>query len=437
MLRRTAPRNDTDFPQVWQSFYVSHTLKRTKFYIYVNFVKNKNFINFACFRFTFVAEYDIIDNAIIVACEIEEINRRFFMANELFRKYYAKLRNEGILKAFLCALIVGFAALFVSTIVFMVLEIKAFLVCIAIFGAATLVATPIFYFVKFRPNTKSIAKRIDELGLEERLLTMTQLEGDTSYIAMKQREDALKALNSVNAGLIKFAVSASLIIAVSVSAILGLIPSTIMAVVETMPPVEEQLPEYTLTYKSQDMKMGKVVSWDGELSTSDKDVNGKEVGFVKLTAVEGEDAPQGVTAVPYDGYMFVAWSDEYVGPHGEITPYRLDVSVEKSATIWAIFAEADVGKDDGADDEDLPDDMPWNEDGEPGENGPEIPGQDPSEGTGGRAEANNQVINGETYYGGELDGAISDAMEGVSGNGSIGGEEIGIIGGYLGGIGTN
>ena len=364
------------------------------------------------------------------------------MANELFQKYYAKLRNEGILKAFLCALIVGFAALFVSATVFLFLKIQAIWVCAVIFGAATLLTAPVFYFTKFRPNKKSIAKRIDALGLEERLLTMAQLEGDDSFIAKKQREDALKALETVNAGLLKYAVSASLIVAVVISGIIGIIPPVGAAIAASLPEQPKVEMEYTLTYKSQDMKMGKVVTWDGEQSTADKDVNGKEVGFFKLKVVEGEDASQGVSAVPYEGYMFVAWSDGYVGQHGEVTPYRIDLAVEKSATIWAIFAEAEVGKDDAEFEDEKPDDLPWDEEGEPGEGeGPPIqPEGDPSsnpDGGKGRAEANNQVVDGETYYGGELDGAISDAVDGINGNGSIGGDEIGIIGGYFGGIGTN
>ena len=363
------------------------------------------------------------------------------MANELFQKYYAKLRNEGILKAFLCALIVGFAALFVSATVFLFLKIQAIWVCAVIFGAATLLTIPVFYFTKFRPNKKSIAKRIDALGLEERLLTMAQLEGDDSFIAKKQREDALKALETVNAGLLKYAVSASLIVAVVISGIIGIIPPVGAAIAASLPEQPKVEMEYTLTYKSQDMKMGKVVTWDGEQSTADKDVNGKEVGFFKLKVVEGEDASQGVSAVPYEGYMFVAWSDGYVGQHGEVTPYRIDLAVKKSATIWAIFAEAEVGKDDAEFEDEKPNDLPWDENGEPGqEEGPPEAGGDPTsnpDGGQGRAEANNQVVDGETYYGGELDGAISDAVDGINGNGAIGGDEIGIIGGYFGGIGTN
>ncbi|MBQ8374116.1 MAG: hypothetical protein IJX98_00900 [Clostridia bacterium] len=359
------------------------------------------------------------------------------MASEWLKKYYAKLRNEGILKAFLCALIVGFAALFVSATIFLFVQWKEVWVCAIVFGAATLLATPVFYFTKFRPNKKMIAKRVDELGLEERLLTMTELEGDNSYIAIKQREDAMKALQTVNAGLIKYAVSASLIIAVAVSAIVGIIPPTIATIAAVLPEQEETKIEYTLTYKVQDANMGKIVTWDNEQSTANKDVNGKEIGFVSLKVFEGEDAEQGVTAVANEGYMFLAWSDGYVGPQGEITPYRIDTSVEGNATIWAIFAEADGGLDEEDTEEDSGPNLPWSENGEPNPDAPPIPDDGNGDGSGGRSEANNQVVDGETFYGGELDGAIGDAAEAVSGDGSIGGVAIGIIGGYYGSIGTN
>ena len=141
------------------------------------------------------------------------------MAGELFKKYYRRIAKEGFLKSILSGLVVGFLAMLLTAGLFWYMGWKAVWICGIVGCALTALATYLFYRFKFQPTTKAIAKRIDELGLEERILTMTELEGDESYIAMKQREDALKALGTVHAGLIKIVVSAPLVIATVMSGI--------------------------------------------------------------------------------------------------------------------------------------------------------------------------------------------------------------------------
>ena len=50
---------------------------------------------------------------------------------------------------------------------------------------------------------------------------MAELENDDSFIAMKQREDAMNAMKSVSSEMLKIAVSVPLIAAVAISATLG------------------------------------------------------------------------------------------------------------------------------------------------------------------------------------------------------------------------
>ena len=50
---------------------------------------------------------------------------------------------------------------------------------------------------------------------------MAELENDDSFIAMKQREDAMKAMKSVSSEMLKIAVSVPLIAALAISATLG------------------------------------------------------------------------------------------------------------------------------------------------------------------------------------------------------------------------
>ena len=103
---------------------------------------------------------------------------------KLLEKYYSRLAQESFLKSLLWGLVVGFSALLLSAIVCWYVGFKGIWVCIVLFAAATAISTPLFYFCRFRPTIKQTARRVDSLGLEERLLTMTELEGDNSYLSL-------------------------------------------------------------------------------------------------------------------------------------------------------------------------------------------------------------------------------------------------------------
>ena len=163
---------------------------------------------------------------------IFKMAKEMLMTGELFKKYYSRLAKEGFLKALVCGLIIGFSLLLISAAVFWLADIERFWLCIVLWAVATAVATPIFYYTAFRPTIKAIAKRVDELGLEERILTMTELEKDDSYIAMRQREDAKAALKTIDAKRLKFAISIPLIVSLSVVAVFGSGMTTVAALSE-------------------------------------------------------------------------------------------------------------------------------------------------------------------------------------------------------------
>ncbi|MBO5362727.1 MAG: hypothetical protein J6A46_00190, partial [Clostridia bacterium] len=59
----------------------------------------------------------------------------------------------------------------------------------------------------------------------------------------------------------------------------------------------------------------------------------------------------------------------------------------------------------------------------------------PGEGQGGQYEESNQIIDGETFYGGStFDNAYDTAMGETAGNGNISGDGQSIIGNYMNGI---
>lgn len=336
---------------------------------------------------------------------------------EIFRKYYSRLAKEGFLKALLWGLIIGFSAMLITATVFWFVDFKHFWVAILVFVGISGAVTPIFYFKKFLPTTKSIAMRVDELGLEERILTMTALEGDESYIAMKQREDALKALTTVNAQMLKFAVSLPLIIATAVAGLCGMGMTTVSALSanEVIKSGKDIIEESTAVPPKQFE-----VSYKAEKGGM---IEGKEFQLV----YEGEDALP-VMAIPDDDWIFVEWSDGYTDP------YREDFEITKDMELTAIFAMLEDGADgfDGVPGEegDEAGDKPSDKKGQapPGETEAK-PGE--GEQTGGRYEQNNQVIDGGTYYGDEYAGAYDEAMEEVSQDAGLPGDLSEIIGDYF------
>ena len=124
---------------------------------------------------------------------------------ELFDKYYSRLAREGMLKALFCGLIVGFAVNFAVAFTAWYYGWNGLWWALGAWVVVTAATTPLFYIKKFKPSAKEVAERLDRLGLEERMITMTELEQDDSYIAFRQREDAKLQLEAVERKRIKLA----------------------------------------------------------------------------------------------------------------------------------------------------------------------------------------------------------------------------------------
>lgn len=414
--------------------------------------------------------------------------------DQLLQKYRSRVIRASVLKALCCGLIIGCALLFVSAAVCWFAEIRwGILLSLGLGLAAVVISVPAFYFLKFRPTAKAIAHRIDQLGLEERVLTMVELEKEDSYMAAKQREDTISALRSANHMLIRFVVTVAMLVSISVSGVLGVGMGTISVLYaggfipsgkELFFPSEEKIPgTYTVSY-SIEKGSGSILNWatnevlitsikesgeesnaatglealmqslpegvtagisglgrDGDLSVDGTPAAGETAdekpGNV-FVLQEGEDCIP-VIAAPADGWVFVGWSD------GVRNPYRYDLDVTEDIQVTALFEELDelIGEDDQAegDEGDGSGENGEGEDngkpGEPGEeeSGPSDPNAPPSIGAGGnRDDASSQIMNGNTYYGDYYDDAYSDAMDATSGDDSIPEEVKDIIAGYYEGI---
>lgn len=339
-------------------------------------------------------------------------------AKQLFQKYHKRMVAEGILKATLIGLMAALTVLFVTAAVCWFVGFKGIWLSIVLFVVVLAATAVTVYLVKYRPTTRSIARRVDELGLEERLITMTELEGDDSYIATRQRQDAMEALGKVSADLIKIAVSVALIVGVAIASVCAASTTTVYALYNAdviKSGVELVNPEHV-----EESKSFKVEYVAGK--------NGSIYGESVQAVYEGEDA-LAVMAVPDIGYIFVGWSD------GVTDAYRVDYAVSGKIKVIANFVQAmDADPDKDKDNNPYPDDLPLPGDKEKGGNDIPNPNPNPSTDGNGRYNENNKYLDGEHNYQDDLDDAKGNAQDSVNNNGNITPGEGNLIGDYFDGI---
>ena len=331
-------------------------------------------------------------------------------SKKLFDKYYSRLAREAMLKAFIIGFIAGFAVNIV--IAFVTLFFTDFKLWFVVALGAGIIVTAItallLYFKAFKPTTKKIASRIDSLGLEERLITMTELENDESYIAMRQREDAKAKLNEVNSKSIKFVIARSLIVAVAIFGVVGLAMTSINALTgfgiidwsKIFPQRLSPSDYVTVTY---------LISGKGEI----------EGETLQRNIVKGNSATP-VVAVAADGWAFVGWTDNVN------LPERNDANLQTDLTVTAVFEEVEDIKDKNDEQqEDAPSDVPGDgdekQDNAQGQEGP---------GGGSRYEPANTIIDGKIPYEDDFDDWFEAAMEELYEDGNLTDEQRAVLEAY-------
>ena len=342
-------------------------------------------------------------------------------AKKHFKKHYAKLNFEAITHSSVWGAVVGAICGFIAALITWFTALKPAWLCILIsvgaFVLAGAVAGVILYFVKFRPTAKSSAKRLDGLGMRERMITMLELEDDDSLIAKIQREDAKEQLSKIPTSRIKIALSTTMIVLISVFGILSVGMTTVSALAaagviqsgnEVLDDtIEEIEPEvyYSVTYEVED--------------------GGYIDGEADQLVIEGGNA-EPVTAVAEEGFVFVEWED------GLSRPGRQDNKITNHVVYVAIFEPIMEDEDGDGDNEDQPTDSPKeSEDAEQSKPGDDP--QDSSGAAGGKYEEVNQIIDGSKYYREYLEfyqDLMSERLE-TEGD-SLSDEERAIIEGYLG-----
>ncbi|HBF14796.1 MAG TPA: hypothetical protein DDW30_03770 [Clostridiales bacterium] len=360
--------------------------------------------------------------------------------DSLFKQYHHRMVREGIFSSVCFGLMIASGAVFVSALVCWLLRFTQILLPLAIGGGVLLVSSILFFVLKFRPTERKVARRIDQMGLEERTVTMLDLAEDDSYIARKQREDTREKVREVKREQVRsnfplvnlkasavFMLCAALVMGAGMTTVMGLTGSGVIPSPDILPSDEKQETFFTVTY----------------LTEGEGDIEGE----ADQTVLAGEDATT-VVAVPQDGWIFVKWSDGVKSP--ERTDLGLTDDLEVTATFEEIGDGSDgedgdgAGKDDDADaDKDVPDDNKTdgassagsdggdggegNSDGDKGDgsgsgNGGQEgggKGNGRGEGSGGGWSEGNQVIDGKTDYRDVYDNYYDEAMEIIRNGGEL------------------
>ena len=340
-----------------------------------------------------------------------------------FEKHYAKLRSEAWCHSLVISAIIGFFVGFEVASVAWFLSLNGLWLGLAALAVTVAIAMPIFYFKKYRPTAIRSARRIDRMGLEERLVTMVEYEGDSSVVANLQRQDAKQKLAELDTAAfkIKFAVGTLVTLAIAgtlglsmmiVSGLsaFGLLPNG-MALLEAITP-DEPIQYVAVTYEAMD---GGYI--EGE--------------FDQLIPI-GSNTTQ-VVAVAEDGYEFQGWED------GFGKPVRYDSKITEDTIFIAVFMPLEgepQDSEESQESEEADQEKPKEEQQQdqqqqqPQEQDPNSP---PSNMGGGKYEESNQVIDGETYYKEVLETFREMLQERLETEGDqLSDEERAIIEAYLG-----
>lgn len=369
-------------------------------------------------------------------------------------EFKKKAKKQNIIKAGLCSVAISLLFNIPFLIAFWIMDYKyKFIVCAGFFIVGISVLFPVLYFKKFKYTEIQLAERIDDLGLEERVLTMIELKDNNSFIAKKQKEDTLNILKTVEVNDLKGKYRKQSFLSIFSTALASLV----IALSLMFPNIREIIiahgePKYTIEVsaeglgfvidysKYENQSLINAVSKKQEQDQIDK-INNKEIVELKqfptafsnrisvnyrcfedidatmvLDGANFEDISYRIKsdethilmALPYKGYVFIGWSDGCVSPFREIDNYSTD--------LIALFDEVSSVGENMPDKQEEPGDKDGSADSESDGIGPEGNGtgktnNDDSCGDGAKGSPANQVINGETYYGDIFNQSYQEAVE--------------------------
>jgi hypothetical protein len=235
-------------------------------------------------------------------------------------------------------------------------------VCFGVFLLCIILATPLFYFFKFRPTPKAMARMLDSnYGLEERMITGLELQGDTSYIAKAQRNDMLVHLSaSVATKKLAIVLPLAAIISVSASGVFagGMTAVTALSAEEILPSggttiknIVDPEPERYINIRY----VIRGITEDYEIETDiEAEIDGDDDQIIAIggdaTAVIAEALDTDYNADEYF-WAFIGWTDMDFAELEELTNDALDTiysddpAREDTSVTLDDFAEYEIDDD--------------------------------------------------------------------------------------------
>lgn len=337
-----------------------------------------------------------------------------------FSALYKEYLKSAILKSFIFATLISCSVLFIVSFVFWMVDVKQFWIALVVFGVLEL-AIFLVVFSKLKPTDRKLSRKLDELGLQQRVVTMYQYQNDDSLIAKIQRNNAIEHINKVNKKLVRL-VTPVLVIVLLFVTILSSASTTILAA----------LSANDLIPSGFNLNPGPVAEYEVLYETKGE---GFIEGDIFQLVEEGKNATP-VLAMPEEGWAFAGWvivsPASYASTANESDPYRVDENVTADLIIYAQFVEVENLDGDGEPgDEAAENDKPTPPSDSQEKPQPNDKPGDGESGAGGKYEENNQVIDGQTYYGDStFDNAYSDAMDSLQQDSNMSDDLKDIIGDY-------
>lgn len=118
---------------------------------------------------------------------------------KLLKKFRIRMWKEAIVKSLVAGMNGGLVLAVLSVIIMKCIQHEWTFVPVMITGlVGFLICTGLFLVLVFRPNQQKIARRIDQAGLKERVVTMLDYQEVTGFMIEKQREDAVTRLEGLS-----------------------------------------------------------------------------------------------------------------------------------------------------------------------------------------------------------------------------------------------
>lgn len=331
------------------------------------------------------------------------------------KKYQKQLKKEALLNSALISLRWTSLTLIICSIVWWCFGL-GLIWFIPIIAAVCCVVVFSLDYIRRIPTLKEVARRIDELGLEERVATAIELEGNESYIAKRQREDTEKALKKLNNTTLKTRVYISTIILALIAIVCagGSTAVSVLAYKGIIPTLPQIVGEKEIAAKCYKVEFA---------ANKGGSIWGEQTQLV----YEGEQT-LAVMAVADNKHCFTRWSD------GNTNPFRI-IEPQSNIKLTAYFAAIDdYDPDNDKDNNPYPNDLPLPGDKDKDGNGTPSPSPNPSTDGNGRYDENNKYLDGEHNYQDDLDDAIDKAKDAINNDKNLNGGDRDIIDNYFDGI---